>query len=120
MVSRTQVSPETFWIASTPHSPNSRLPIVVYRGALQDTSPNNIIATIEPNGWFHGGQWKAYNVAHFHSACHECYGVIKGSSTYMLGKSPADPDVDGDGNPLGRELRVRAGDVFVLPVRSEA
>lgn len=117
MTSLTIVEPETFWIQPTLHSPNSKLPIVVYRNALSDTSPQNILATIEPNGWLKGGQWKTYKIPHFHATNHECYGIIKGSSTYLLGKSPIDSDFDEEGRPLGAKLHVKAGDVFVLPVR---
>lgn len=110
------VEPETFYVKPTPHVPNSRLPVVVYRGALKDTSPENILATIEPNGWLKGGQWKTFKTVHFHSNTHECYGIIKGSSTYRLGKSSVDADYDEDGNPNGTTFFAQAGDVFVLPV----
>ncbi|GME33277.1 uncharacterized protein K452DRAFT_234076 [Neofusicoccum parvum] len=110
-----QIEPEAYWVKPTPHVPNSRLPILVYRDALKDTSPENILATIEPNGWLKGGQWKAYYVAHFHSNAHECYGVIKGSNVYLLGKSDIDPDVDEKGQEYGLKLFVQKGDVFVFP-----
>ena len=115
----TPVTPETHLIPPTQHSPNSALPIIVYRQVLTDTSPSAILSTIEPNGWLKGGQFKASpasKVPHFHSVCHECYGIIRGRSTYLLGKSPVDEDVDGLGRKLGLELRVEKGDVFVLPV----
>lgn len=112
------VEPETFFVKPTPHVPNSCLPVVVYRGALKDTSPSNIVTTIEPNGWLKGGQWKTFKKVHFHSNAHECYGIIQGSSTYRLGKSDIDPDKDADGNPIdGTTFFAEAGDVFVLPVR---
>lgn len=112
-----RVEPETHWVvAPTPHVPNSKLPILVYRNALEDTSPENIISTIEPNRWFKGGQWKTNKTPHFHSIAHECYGIIKGSTTYILGKAPMDPTLDDHGRPHGMELRVGVGDVLVLPV----
>ncbi|KAL4739375.1 hypothetical protein BDV11DRAFT_215298 [Aspergillus similis] len=109
------VQPEQYFLPPTPHVPNSRLPILVYRNVLEDTSPRNILNTIEPNGWIKGGQWKTYKVPHFHTHCHECYGIIRGGSTYLLGVGPNDPKVDEEGNPYGMKLTVQKGDVFVLP-----
>lgn len=109
------VEPETFFVKPTPHVPNSHLPVVVYRGALDDTSPDNILKTIEPNGWLKGGQWKTFKTVHFHSNAHECYGIIKGSSTYRLGKSDLDADKDDNGVESGTTFFAQAGDVFVLP-----
>lgn len=113
-----QVEPETFWVKPTPHSPNSALPVVVYRKALSDTSPENILTSIERNGWLKGGHWKTFKVPHFHSNTHECYGIVRGSSTYQLGKSPLDADVDEEGNVNGMTFFAQAGDIFVLPVRT--
>ncbi|KAI1452455.1 hypothetical protein F4805DRAFT_28635 [Annulohypoxylon moriforme] len=109
------VEPETFWVNPTPYVPNSRLPVVVYRGAMKDTSPENIVNVIEPNGWRKGGQWKTFKKVHFHSNVHECYGIIRGRSTYRLGKSDLDADTDENGNPVGVKFFAQAGDVFVLP-----
>jgi len=83
---------------------------------LTDTSPSAIVSAIEPNKWIKGGQWTTYSVAHFHSNTHECYAVIKGKSTYSLGKGPLDADVNEHGQPTGMTLNVAKGDVFVLPV----
>ncbi|KAF2230675.1 hypothetical protein EV356DRAFT_473031 [Viridothelium virens] len=110
-----KVEPEKFYVHPTPHVPNSKLPILVYRDVLQDTSPETILSTIEPNGWLKGGQFKTYPVPHFHCLAHECYGIIKGSSTYLLGKSPLDPETDEHGKSNGIILHVKVGDVFVLP-----
>ena len=110
------VQPEQYFLPPTPHVPNSRLPVLVYRNVLEDTSPRNIVNTIEPNGWIKGGQWKTYKVPHFHTHCHECYGIIRGGSTYLLGVGPNDPKVDEEGSPYGMKLTVQKGDVFVLPV----
>lgn len=111
-----QTEPEQYFLDPTPHVPNSRLPILVYRNALSDPSPRNILNIIEPNGWLKGGQWKAYNVPHFHAACHECYAVLQGKTTYQLGVGPTDPEFNEKGEPYGMRLTVQKGDVFVLPV----
>ncbi|KAL4911716.1 hypothetical protein BDW62DRAFT_215582 [Aspergillus aurantiobrunneus] len=114
-MSLTPVEPEQFFLAPALHVPNSRLPILVYRNALADTSPRSILNTIEPNGWIKGGQWGTYKVPHFHTQCHECYGIIRGGSTYLLGVGPRDPEFDPHGRPYGMKLTVQQGDVFVLP-----
>ncbi|KAF2193524.1 hypothetical protein K469DRAFT_691090 [Zopfia rhizophila CBS 207.26] len=110
-----QCEPEQHFLSSTPHVPNSKLPILVYRGVLQGFSADGMLEHIQSNEWIKGGQWKAYAVAHFHSNVHECYAVIKGKSTYQLGKSPIDAEVDEEGRENGMKLKVAEGDVFVLP-----
>ncbi|KAJ5601252.1 hypothetical protein N7510_010786 [Penicillium lagena] len=109
------IEPEQYFLDPTPHVPNSRLPILVYRNAILDPSPRKILNIIEPNGWLKGGQWKAYKVPHFHAACHECYAVLQGKTTYQLGIGPTDPKFNVKGEPYGMRLTVQKGDVFVLP-----
>lgn len=113
-----KIKPEIFWVKPTPYAPNSRLPVIVYRGAIEDTSEANILSLIEPNGWPKGGRWKTFKIPHFHSNVHECYGIIYGSRTYKLGSSPLHPDVDEAGNPTYSTFWAQAGDVFILPVSS--
>lgn len=110
-----KVEPQTIYLPPTPHVPNSHLPVLIYRNALTTPTPNDILSTIEPNHWLKGGQWSRSVATHFHATTHECYGITRGSSTYVLGKSP----VDGDGY-VACEIEVRHGDVFVLPVSQQA
>ncbi|KAG0646139.1 hypothetical protein D0Z07_8231 [Hyphodiscus hymeniophilus] len=67
--------PECYFIGrSTPHVPNSALPVLVYRAALPtDATPTSVCETIEPNNWLKGGVFKHYGAHHFHSITHECY-----------------------------------------------
>lgn len=111
-----QIHPETHWISPTPHVPNSKLPILIYRGALSGYSPEKMLHAMESNDWLKGGQWKTYKVAHFHTTVHEAYAVISGKTTYQLGKSPSDPDYDAQGREHGLVLSVQEGDAFVFPV----
>ncbi|ORY04113.1 hypothetical protein BCR34DRAFT_604965 [Clohesyomyces aquaticus] len=106
--------PEQHLLAPTAHVPNSRLPVLVYRGVLQGFSAEDMLELIESNDWIKGGQWKAYGVAHFHSNVHECYADIKGQSTYELGRSPIDAKLNGEGNEIGMRLRVAEGELFFL------
>jgi uncharacterized protein YjlB len=112
----TTIEPELYTINPTPYVPNSRLPIILYRNALQDPTPESVKAAIEPNQWFRGGQWKAYYHAHFHAITHECYGVISGAAIFNLGKSPLDDEFNEKGEKNGTQIQFNKGDVFVLPV----
>lgn len=116
-----QVQPETFLVPATAHSPNSKLPVIVYRNALDDKTVDGALNAVETSEWPRGGHWKIAKetlaaTPHYHATTHEAYTVLNGSGTYLLGKSPLDPEVDGDGNPVGVKFTARAGDVFVFPV----
>lgn len=114
--------PETYFCAPTPHVPNSNLPVLVYRGVLdnapgQDSpSAQSTQEQIEKHGWRKGGVFKTYWRHHFHSVTHECYAVFKGSSTLLLGRGPQDDEAMGeDGRIL---VHLQAGDAIILPVSS--
>jgi uncharacterized protein YjlB len=112
-----QPEPETYYLRPTRYVPNSKLPVLLYRGVLGDApTPDSIRSLIEPNKWIRGGQWKTYPTAHFHSVTHECYAIFQGKSTFRLGKSPIDPDTNGHGEQLGHDVKVERGDIIVLPV----
>lgn len=117
-----EVAPEVLPVPATAHSPNSKLPVLVYRGALVDPTADEAVAGMAANRWVKGGHWKISgeklaHTAHYHSVTHEAYTVLHGHGTYVLGKSPLDPDVDGSGRPVGVTFTARAGDVFLFPVR---
>ncbi|KAF2093368.1 hypothetical protein NA57DRAFT_61494 [Rhizodiscina lignyota] len=103
-----QTNPETFYISPTPHVPNSKFPVLVYRNVFSDPTPDSIQESIEKNDWLTGGTWGPYKNSHFHSVTHECYAIYQGSSRLQLGKGP----LDGKG---GVEVDVAKGDVIVLP-----
>ena len=87
--------------------PNSALPLFVYHGALRldgDDDPAAVCeAVFADNGW--RGAWRngIYPFHHYHSTSHQVLGVARGEATVRLG---------GEG---GATLRVRAGDVVVIP-----
>jgi uncharacterized protein YjlB len=112
-----QPEPEILYLPPTRYVPNSKLPVLVYRGVLGSSpTPESIRSQIEPNKWIRGGQWKTYPTAHFHSVSHECYAVFQGKSTFRLGKSPIDPDTNEHGERLGHDVVLERGDIIVLPV----
>ncbi|KAF4634757.1 hypothetical protein G7Y89_g3345 [Cudoniella acicularis] len=104
--------PEQYYIKrSTPHVPNSPLPVLVYRSVLlSNPDPASTCAAIEPNDWLKGGVFKHYGAHHFHSVTHECYAVFKGHSRLLLGRGPLDPEDDHD-----LLLDLKEGDAIVLP-----
>ncbi|GAQ40486.1 hypothetical protein AtubIFM55763_003190 [Aspergillus tubingensis] len=115
-----KVIPGTLTVPPTIHSPNSTRPVLVYRDALVDKTPQGASSSIYQSEWVYGGHWKiAENtlaaVPHYHSITHEAYTVLHGTGTYRLGKSPLDPEVDANGEEVGVVFTARAGDVFVFP-----
>jgi uncharacterized protein YjlB len=105
--------PEAYYFIPTPHVPNSKYPVLIYRSVLR-TSPTatSTRSLIERNHWVQGGVFKTYKAHHFHSVTHECYAVFKGKSRLLLGRGPLD-DAEKDG---GVEVDVEVGDIIVLPV----
>jgi uncharacterized protein YjlB len=84
-----------------------RWPLIVYRSAVQlrdDLDPAAIIEDVfRRNGW--GRSWRngVYDYVHYHSRIHEVLGVARGTATVQFG------------GQRGRRLKLRAGDVAILP-----
>jgi uncharacterized protein YjlB len=79
---------------------NSRLPVLIYRGALES---GTFDALFTANGWvgiWHNG---IYDFDHYHSNAHEVLGIGGGRAKVQLG---------GD---IGQAVDVSTGDVLVLP-----
>ncbi|HWD28395.1 MAG TPA: hypothetical protein VG387_14595 [Rhizomicrobium sp.] len=89
----------------TPNNP--KMPLVVYRTPVRlspDYDPAAIFeALFARNGW--GGGWRdsMYDWLHWHTGTHEVLGIARGWLRCRMGGAK------------GRVLRVRAGDVMVLP-----
>ncbi len=86
--------------------PNSALPVVVMRAAIQPDGEDPAAAfegSFRRNGWT--GTWRngIYPYHHYHSTAHEVLGVASGSARVCFG---------GEG---GEEVEVAAGDVIVIP-----
>jgi uncharacterized protein YjlB len=87
--------------------PNNRWPLVRYRGAVQLADGADPAALFEAlfarNGWSDSWRDGVYDYLHYHSAIHEVLGVARGTATVQFG------------GERGRKVRVKAGDVVILP-----
>jgi uncharacterized protein YjlB len=87
---------------------NPRFPLMLYRGVVQLTGIRYepavfIDALFASNGW--GRSWRdtVYDFVHYHSQIHEAMGVARGTALLEFG------------GVKGRRVRVKSGDVAVLP-----
>jgi len=83
-----------------------RWPLILYRGPVRPGThdPAAVMEVLfETNGW--GDCWRngIYPYAHYHSRIHEVLGIARGSASVQFGGAH------------GRAVRLKAGDVAVLP-----
>lgn len=83
--------------------PNSALPVIIYRQAIDDPDPERMEALFDANEWPSAWRYGVYDFHHYHSNTHECLGIARGSAQLQLGGGE------------GKVVSVRAGDVVVLP-----
>jgi uncharacterized protein YjlB len=86
---------------------NPKLPLIVYRGPVRLTDAEDPAAIFEV--LFHSNGWKSswrdgiYDYVHYHSQIHEALGIARGQASVRFGGS------------RGRVLKLKAGDVAILP-----
>jgi uncharacterized protein YjlB len=98
------LEPETHSFADDGSIPNSRLPVLIYPGAVERIAgPAAYEELFAGNGWTGGWHDGIFPFHHFHSTAHEVLGIAAGRVSVMLG------------GPRGRRFELRAGDVVVLP-----
>lgn len=68
------------------------------------------------------GFWPGTPVHHFHPNTHECYGVVSGATTMLLGRGQLDPPTSASSGPdpspgaeYGRLVPLAPGDVIAIP-----
>ena len=98
--------PLTFVFEDDGLVPNSPLPFLVYKAAVdvKNDHPEKVIENLfGANGW--GAMWRngIFDYLHYHSTVHEALGVVSGSARVQFG---------GD---HGEALQISAGDVAILP-----
>ena len=100
--------PATFRFKDDGAVPNHpRWPLIHYRGPVNLPSGVDPAAVFEVlferNGWADSWRNGVYDYLHYHSRIHEVMGVARGTAIIRFG------------GRRGRKLRVKAGDVVVLP-----
>jgi len=92
---------ETHHFADDGTVPNSRLPLVVYRGALADDGDRAGACEemFARNGWPDSWRNGIYPYHHYHSTAHEVLGIARGHARVRLG------------GENGASVELRAGDV---------
>lgn len=86
---------------------NPRLPLVVYRSAVNLSGASDPAAMFEvlfeSNGWGEGWRGGVYDYDHYHSAIHEVLGIARGRVEVRFG------------GESGKAVEAKAGDVIVIP-----
>jgi uncharacterized protein YjlB len=97
---------ETYRFADDGTVPNNpALPLVVYRGALAESSDRaaDCERLFARNGWPDAWRNGIYAHHHYHSTAHEVLGIAAGTARVRLG------------GEAGQSVELRAGDVVVIP-----
>ncbi|WJH33500.1 cupin domain-containing protein [Paenibacillus sp. CC-CFT747] len=81
---------------------NPDLPVLLYAGAFRE-DPVQAEARFNLNNWRNSWVNGVFPYHHYHSNSHEVLGVLKGSALLVIG------------GEKGKEIKVQAGDVLVLP-----
>lgn len=98
----------SFVLKRNQYFPNSRLPVLIYRAALELPAQKNRAATIAQklvlrHGWSNSWRNGIYDFHHYHSNTHECMVVCMGSANVIIG------------GPNGKRVKLQQGDVIILP-----
>lgn len=98
----------SFVLKRNQYFPNSRLPVLIYRGAVELPAQKNRAAAIAQklvlrNGWSNSWRNGIYDFHHYHSNTHECMVVCMGSANVIIG------------GPNGKRVQLKQGDVIILP-----
>ena len=100
--SRPMTQPETYRFTDDGRFPNSALPLLVYRGAVEP-DPAVMEQLFAANDWSNAWRNGIFNYHHFHSIAHEVLGIARGEVQVAFG------------GPSGQSVTVRAGDIVVIP-----
>jgi uncharacterized protein YjlB len=96
---------ETYRFADDRVVPNNPLPLVVYRGALEESGDRAGVCErmFAQHGWADGWRNGIYPHHHYHSTAHEALGIASGQARVRLGGED------------GQVVLLNAGDVVVIP-----
>lgn len=100
------MQPEIFHFDDDGKIPNSKYPLLLYRGAFS-AAGNDGASWLEEkfaaHNWTNSWRNGVYPFHHYHSTSHEVLGIYSGSALLHLG------------GEKGRKLNVQAGDIIVIP-----
>jgi uncharacterized protein YjlB len=105
---RKTVAAQAFRFEDDGETPNNpRLPLVVYRGAVNVAGAGDPAAAFETtfaaHGWVDGWRNGIYDFLHFHTHSHEVLGIARGRAWVEFGGA------------AGQAIELQAGDVAILP-----
>ena len=110
MTDRVNTNPHiiSFVLSANRYFPNNKLPVIIYKKVLQLPDQKNKAAEIAQkllvrNGWSNSWKNGIYDFHHYHSNTHECLIICMGWASVVLG------------GPMGKRLKIKRGDVIVLP-----
>lgn len=101
-----QTRPVTYLFDDDGLVPNSALPLVVYKHAI-DVGDGDAASMIDglfrANGW--GQRWRdgIFDYQHYHATVHEALGIAKGHALVLFG------------GENGEAIQLNAGDIAILP-----
>ncbi|HEY7376073.1 MAG TPA: hypothetical protein VIF57_28185 [Polyangia bacterium] len=98
-----RAEPEMHAFADDGVFPNSRLPVLIYRGVLATPEAAAFERMFDGNGWSPAWRNGLFSVHHYHSTAHEVLGIYGGRVNARLG------------GPKGKLVTLVAGDVVVIP-----
>jgi uncharacterized protein YjlB len=99
-------SPEVHHFTDNGIIPNSKHPVLIYRGIFNldpETGADWLIGHFAGNNWTNPFRWGIYDYHHYHSNTHEVLGVYAGDALLQLG------------GEHGEKISVSIGDVLILP-----
>jgi uncharacterized protein YjlB len=99
-------TPELYYLTDDGTTPNSHLPVVVYRQVTTlrgEKAAEYLEATFLKNGWFNAWRNGIYTFHHYHSNAHEVLGIWNGRVLAQIG------------GPNGPEILLEEGDVIIIP-----
>ncbi|MBS1665450.1 MAG: cupin domain-containing protein [Bacteroidetes bacterium] len=98
--------PEELFFKDDGMIPNSKYPLLVYRGAFGAKGMDGaawLEQKFAANNWTNSWRNGVYPFHHYHSTSHEVLGIYSGSALLHLG------------GEKGQKVEVRAGDIIVIP-----
>src|SRR5579864_9156112 len=101
------MQPDAYAFEDDGETPNSRLPLLHYKGVLKLDGARDPAAAceglFEKNGWPPAWRDSVHPFLHFHTRCHEALGIVRGQGRVQFGGGK------------GPTVAFSAGDVVVLP-----